>query len=258
MTASNGQEAVDMLSKISCPVDIVLMDINMPIMDGLDCIQQYRVWEQVHRPWFTQRIVGISGHATDSDVERARASGMDDFMPKPITTQSLTDLLEADDQVAACKRLDNIASKALEEIQEQPTRKRQKTSSEPESGSQQNCLILALASAAMHTELTEKTIKECGWQSTTAHSDVDAWTLLKMRTWNMVLVDDSFASLIEEFRQWESKKRVTRQANIVLMSDNLDQTTSSNSFIAPDGIDKVIGKPINRAALQRLLDVMVE
>jgi len=236
--------------------DITLCDFLMPIMDGLDCIQQYRVWEKVHRPWFTQRIVGISGHATESDVERGRAIGMDDFMPKPITTQHLTDLVEADDQIAACKRLDSIASKALEEIEEQPTRKRQKRSSETESGAQQNCLILALPSAAMHTELTENTIKACGWQCTTAHSDADAWTLLKMRTWNMVLVDDSFAGLIEEFRQWESKKRVTRQGNIVLMSDNLDQTSSSKSFIAPDGIDKVIGNPVNREALQRMLEVV--
>ncbi|KAL3943031.1 MAG: hypothetical protein SGBAC_002890 [Bacillariaceae sp.] len=251
--AANGMSGVEELQNTL--FDIVLCDFLMPIMDGLDCIQQYRVWEKVHRPWFTQRIVGISGHATESDVERGRTIGMDDFMPKPITTKHLTDLLATDDQIATCKRLDSIASKALEDIQEQPTRKRQKRSSEPESGAQRNCLILARSSAAMHTEMTEKAIQDCGWQSTTVHSDADAWTLLKMRTWNAVLVDDSFSALIEEFRQWESKKRVTRQGNVILMSDNLDQTASSKSFIAPESIDKVIGKPVNRDALQLMLDV---
>ncbi|CAJ1966793.1 unnamed protein product [Cylindrotheca closterium] len=251
--AENGMAGLEELQNTL--FDITLCDFLMPIMDGLDCIQQYRVWEKVDRPWFTQRIVGISAHATELDVERGRGIGMDDFLPKPITTQHLTDLLATDDQIAACKRLDTIATKALEEVQEQPIRKRRKTSMEPEFGVQRTCLILASSSTAMHTEMTEKAVQECNWQSTKAHSDDDAWTLLKMRTWNVVLVDDSFAGLIEEFRQWESKKRVTRQGNIVLMSENLDQTTSSKSFIAPDGIDRIIGKPVNREALQRMLDV---
>ena len=54
--ATNGMEGLKCLQKSL--FDVVLCDFLMPIMDGLDCVQQYRSWENRNRPWFRQ--VGIN------------------------------------------------------------------------------------------------------------------------------------------------------------------------------------------------------
>lgn len=53
--ACNGMEGLKQL-QLSL-FDVVLCDFLMPIMDGLDCVQQYRSWENRHRPWFRQVII---------------------------------------------------------------------------------------------------------------------------------------------------------------------------------------------------------
>ena len=50
--ATNGLEGLECLQKSL--FDVVLCDFLMPIMDGLDCVQQYRTWENRNRPWFHQ------------------------------------------------------------------------------------------------------------------------------------------------------------------------------------------------------------
>ena len=50
--AQNGMEGFKKLK--STVFDLVLCDFLMPVMDGLDCVKQYRDWEEQHRPWFRQ------------------------------------------------------------------------------------------------------------------------------------------------------------------------------------------------------------
>merc|ERR1712176_1438290 len=88
--------------------DIVICDFLMPAMDGLDCIQQYRDWENAHRPWMKQWIVGISAHANEADIEKGLKVGMNQFMPKPVTFAALSNLINSDDLVAISKRLDEL------------------------------------------------------------------------------------------------------------------------------------------------------
>ena len=64
--------------------DVSLCDFLMPNMDGLDCVQQYRKWEEENRPSFRQYIVGISAHAGHKDIEKGLEIGMNDFYAKPV------------------------------------------------------------------------------------------------------------------------------------------------------------------------------
>lgn len=50
--AENGMEGLQKMQRYT--FDLVFCDFLMPIMDGLDCVQQYRDWEKKHRPWFQQ------------------------------------------------------------------------------------------------------------------------------------------------------------------------------------------------------------
>jgi len=82
---SNGRDAVSRFAATA--YDIILMDIQMPDMDGLQATIEIRKLEQknsTHVP-----IVGVTGHATDRHLEEARRAGMSRFVIKPFTSEEL-------------------------------------------------------------------------------------------------------------------------------------------------------------------------
>ena len=89
--AENGQEAVD--ATTHKPYDIVLMDCQMPVMDGFAATGAIR--EREHSGDSTKRlaIIALTAHAVEGDRERCLAAGMDDYLTKPFTLQQLQDLL---------------------------------------------------------------------------------------------------------------------------------------------------------------------
>ena len=68
--------------------DMVLMDVQMPVMDGLTATTQIRTREHAtgghHLP-----IIAVTAHALDQDRQRCLAAGMDDYLPKPIRSSDL-------------------------------------------------------------------------------------------------------------------------------------------------------------------------
>jgi len=78
--ASDGMQGLQALQ--SSKFDVVFCDFLMPVLDGLDCIEQYRTWESKHRPDFHQKIVGLSAHAGEADIDRGKKAGMDTFVSK--------------------------------------------------------------------------------------------------------------------------------------------------------------------------------
>mmetsp|Transcript_17560 Transcript_17560/g.40465 ORF Transcript_17560/g.40465 Transcript_17560/m.40465 type:complete len:851 (-) Transcript_17560:41-2593(-) len=252
--AENGMQGLEKLK--STLFDITLCDFLMPIMDGLDCMQQYRDWEKYHRPWVTQRIVGISAHGKQEDVEKGLKIGMDDFRPKPITFKVISELIDCDKQREMSRRLDEIERRealitnsdngSLEEIEK--NRKKHVID-----GRACTLLMISPRSEQEHTKLMQKLIKNSGWQTTTAQSEREALVWLKMRNWDLVLVDDSFAPLIGDFREWEAKKRQNRQQRITLMAENLyDLKGDGNKPI--EGFDKTVMKPMGLNAFDTLLE----
>jgi PAS domain S-box-containing protein len=88
--AGNGREAIDALAKQT--FDLVLMDVQMPEMDGLEATAVIRENEKhngSHLP-----IIALTAHAMKGDRERCLAAGMDDYLSKPIRWQELDNLLE--------------------------------------------------------------------------------------------------------------------------------------------------------------------
>ncbi len=86
--ANDGQEAIEMLNKAG--YDIVLMDIQMPIMDGLTATKLIR-----QNPKFnTLPIIAMSAHAMAGDKEKSLKNGMNDHITKPIDPNILYNTLE--------------------------------------------------------------------------------------------------------------------------------------------------------------------
>ena len=90
-TAENGQQGIDALLH-GDPVDLVLMDIQMPILDGYTATQHIRQWEaDNNRPHLP--IIALSADAFEEDRQHALTSGMDDFLAKPINVKTLLSIL---------------------------------------------------------------------------------------------------------------------------------------------------------------------
>jgi CheY-like chemotaxis protein len=86
----NGLEAMEALERIE--VDLVLMDVQMPIMDGLEATRRIRKQESGRGRH--QRIVAITANAFDGDREKCMAAGMDDYITKPIQSSELKRILK--------------------------------------------------------------------------------------------------------------------------------------------------------------------
>ncbi|HUH94736.1 MAG TPA: GAF domain-containing protein [Casimicrobiaceae bacterium] len=86
--ASNGIEAVESVGRQA--YDVVLMDVQMPEMDGLDAARQICArWEAHERP----RIVAMTANAMQGDRDMCLAAGMDDYLTKPIRVDRLVEAL---------------------------------------------------------------------------------------------------------------------------------------------------------------------
>jgi signal transduction histidine kinase/CheY-like chemotaxis protein len=90
VVAGNGLEALAALDHDS--FDLVLMDIQMPEMDGLEATAKIR--ERELRTGRHQTIVALTAHAMKGDQELCLAAGMDDYLTKPIRPLELEKLLE--------------------------------------------------------------------------------------------------------------------------------------------------------------------
>ncbi|MDP1796743.1 MAG: ATP-binding protein [Planctomycetaceae bacterium] len=85
---ANGREAVDQL--LHEPFDVVLMDVQMPVLDGLDATRQIR--RLPHRA--DVPIVAMTAHAMRGDREKCLAAGMDEYLSKPLDAQELIRMVE--------------------------------------------------------------------------------------------------------------------------------------------------------------------
>ena len=86
--APNGLKAMEMFVKN--PVhyyDVILMDVRMPVMDGLQATSNIRRWDKEDAR--TIPIVAMTANAFDEDVEKSRAAGMNAHLSKPIEPELL-------------------------------------------------------------------------------------------------------------------------------------------------------------------------
>jgi CheY-like chemotaxis protein len=86
--ASNGIEAIESIERQ--PYDVVLMDVQMPEMDGLEASRHITAkFKPAERP----RIVAMTANAMQGDREECMAAGMDDYVTKPIRVDALVEAL---------------------------------------------------------------------------------------------------------------------------------------------------------------------
>jgi two-component system, sensor histidine kinase and response regulator len=98
LVTTNGKEALAALEKDS--FDLVLMDVQMPEMDGFEATRMIRLSEQGTA--FHQRIIALTAHAMSGDRARCLEAGMDGYLTKPLGALALDQVLES------CLRRDKV------------------------------------------------------------------------------------------------------------------------------------------------------
>jgi CheY-like chemotaxis protein len=88
VTAANGLEALAALRRQ--PYDVVLMDMQMPEMDGLEATRQIRADKLAAQPW----IIALTANAAPEDREACVRAGMNDYLSKPLVSERLAEILD--------------------------------------------------------------------------------------------------------------------------------------------------------------------
>jgi two-component system, cell cycle response regulator DivK len=89
-TVKNGKEVMDAVKKE--PFDLVLMDIYMPILDGLACAREIRASDN---PLVKDMpIIAITGNAFNYSIEDFHNAGINDYLPKPLNYDHMVELVK--------------------------------------------------------------------------------------------------------------------------------------------------------------------
>ena len=91
LEAENGSLALDVLARE--PVDLVFMDMHMPVMDGLEATRRIRLAEGEGGRAGRVPIVAMTANVLKEAVEACMQAGMDGFLPKPFARRQMTDML---------------------------------------------------------------------------------------------------------------------------------------------------------------------
>jgi len=85
---ANGAEAIQALERQ--PYDLVLMDVKMPVLGGVEATRMIRErW-----PYNGPKIIAITAYALHGDREKCLAAGMDGYLAKPVQKEELAEVLD--------------------------------------------------------------------------------------------------------------------------------------------------------------------
>jgi CheY-like chemotaxis protein len=87
--APNGQKALDLLAEDDAAIDLILMDIMMPVLDGYETIERIRAQQRFK----ALPILALTAKAMKGDREKCLGAGANDYLPKPVDVDRLFSML---------------------------------------------------------------------------------------------------------------------------------------------------------------------
>ena len=90
--ANNGVEAIEYFSQRK--FDVILMDIMMPVMDGLEATIKIRELENKNKIEKRTPIIALTANTMDNDRDKCISYGMDEFMAKPFDIEKLNSIFD--------------------------------------------------------------------------------------------------------------------------------------------------------------------
>ena len=113
--ATNGIEAVEQFQEHCHELDLILMDVQMPLLNGFDAVKAIRkLQEEQRQEWLP--VIFLSANAQDDDIEGGILAGGDDYLMKPISQKVLSAKMLAMQRIADMRRRLVESNLALEEL----------------------------------------------------------------------------------------------------------------------------------------------
>lgn len=88
VSVKNGQQVIDLLEEKD--FDLILLDIHMPVMDGMECATKIRNMETETK---NIPIIAITGNANNYTMKDFESAGINDFLPKPLNYDNLVEMV---------------------------------------------------------------------------------------------------------------------------------------------------------------------
>ncbi len=89
-SVKNGQQVLDKLE--ADDYDLILLDINMPVMDGMECARTIRAMENETKSKIP--IIAITGNAKNYSMQDFKDVGINDYLPKPLNYDAMVELVK--------------------------------------------------------------------------------------------------------------------------------------------------------------------
>ena len=113
--ACNGQEAIDQFIKHSHDLDLILLDVQMPQMNGFEAIKAIRrIQKNENQEWLP--VIFLSASSKEGDIVEGISAGGDDYLIKPISQKILGAKMLAMQRISDMRRRLVDSNKALEAL----------------------------------------------------------------------------------------------------------------------------------------------
>ena len=91
--ADNGEEAVKFVCHSEAEFDLIFMDVQMPVLGGLEATQSIREWESKHALRPALPVIALTANAMEGDRAQCLEAGMNDYLAKPVHQGALQEML---------------------------------------------------------------------------------------------------------------------------------------------------------------------
>ncbi len=232
-TANNGLEAFNKYSMYPDKYDVIFMDVQMPIMDGVEATQEIIEYEEEEELPHTP-IIAVTANVLKGDKERFLGSGMDDYISKPIDKNELHRVLE---QIAKHRY-----SKTIHIIQKEENnnelKEAQETPRNEEKSIKEKKIILATESSFLANYL-KSTLKE---NFEIAANLKELSKLATKDNLNIILLEEDFTGANLEQLISSIKKENPDTIIIAITEKNIKNADAIIEDLNPEEIEKTIQK----------------
>ena len=233
-TANNGLEAFNKYSMYPDKYDVIFMDIQMPIMDGIEATQEILEFEEEEELSHTP-IIAVTANVLKGDKERFLGSGMDDYISKPINKEELKRVLE---QIA--KRRYSKAVHMIQKEENSESKEAQEITKNEEINKKEKKIILASESSFLANYL-KNTLKETFDIATNLK---ELSKLANKENLNIILLEEDFTGA--DLEQLISSIKTENPDTIIIAISEKDIKNADAVItdLNPEEIEKTIQKVV--------------
>jgi CheY-like chemotaxis protein len=230
----SGEAAVDVVQQAADDFDVVLLDIQMPRLDG------YEVARRIRQLGFRKPVIAVTAAAMPTDREKCLQAGCDDYLPKPIEVDKLLSMI-----ARYTARLNSETQASLETAPAEE--------SLPVSSGSKNWRILVVDDRPVALNATSRLLEMEGHTVRSASTGHAAIRIAREFAPDLVLLDISLPDIsgYEVFRRLKASDSLARTVFVALSGHGYEERIRARQV----GFDDYLMKPFDIKEVDRLIAV---